>query len=259
MQQSGNTYHIADHSYYVEHITEEDYDNRPTIVFLHDALGSVKSWKDFPINLCRSLKLNGLLYDRLGHGFSEPYQGVWKKGYMEKEAFDVLPAVLAKFNVQDPILLGISDGGSIALLYATQYDQVTALISIAGHIKVEQETRLGVQQTIQEPINSKLISGLEKYHSDGASELLYRWQSTWTSASFADWDITKYLGQIKAPSLILQGEADGYATFQHCYDIAAGIGTNAKAKILPNCAHFPTQDQPIVIIELVREFLNPLL
>lgn len=259
MQRTEGTFEIAGQSYYVENIFSESSAHKPTIVFLHDALGSVRGWKTFPITLCESIGLNGFLFDRLGHGFSDGYPGSWQKGYMEREAFEVLPAILANFNIRNPILLGISDGGSIALLYASQNSDVTALISIAGHIKVEKKTQIGVAATIQEPTKSKLTSGLKKYHGDGATQLLSRWQSTWTSDSFADWDISNCLGTIKAPSLILQGEDDAYATAQQCYDIASGIGPQAQAHILSDCGHFPTRDKPSITTELIREFLNSFL
>ena len=178
---------------------------------------------------------------------------------MEREAFEVLPAILEHCQIQNPILLGISDGGSIALLYASLHPETIALISIAGHIKVEKQTQIGVAATTKEPTNSNLKNGLEKYHGEGAADLLSRWQSTWTSGSFADWDISDCLKDIEAPSLILQGEDDQYATIQHCHDIASGIGSQAKATILPNCGHFPTRDQPNVTLELIQKFLNPLL
>ena len=259
MKRTDGTYEIAHHSFYVKNIVDSNYSHKPTIVFLHDALGSAESWNTFPSEVCRSLELNGLLYDRLGYGRSAAYYGSWQKGYMEVEAFEILPQILSHFHLRNPILLGISDGGSIALLYASRHSQLTALISIAGHIMVEEKTKNAIAVTAKEPLNSKLAAGLQKYHGNQTSSLLTRWQSTWLSEGFATWDITDCLAQIKVPSLVMQGEEDQYASSQQCYDIGLGIGSSATAKIIKGCGHFPTKEKPQETIELIDKFLRPLL
>jgi pimeloyl-ACP methyl ester carboxylesterase len=233
--------------------------NLPTLLFLHDALGCVASWKDFPFQLCEALSCHGLLYDRLGHGASDASPNIWKKGYLEYEAKEVLPEIISHFGLLNPILLGLSDGGSIALLYGTQESSCKAIISIAGHMQVEAITQQAVAATRAEPMNSRLRSGLGRYHGEKAEALLGNWQRVWTSQTFANWDMSKKLCNIDCPVMLIQGEKDAFATPRQASSMAEHIGKNARLHLLPGLGHFPTKEAPGAMLSLLTTFLNPLI
>jgi pimeloyl-ACP methyl ester carboxylesterase len=223
------------------------------LIFLHDALGCSESWKEFPTQLCDKMETAGFLYDRLGHGKSDSLDIQWSKGYLEAEA-DFLREIIVSQVFTNFVLVGSSDGASIALLYAAKYQDCRAVISIAGHAKVEEATTTGIRNTLKN--SEKIILQLEKYHSDKTVLLFQNWHNCWLSKSFNNWNIEKKLIKIKCPSLILQGEKDEYATQEHCTEIAKKIGTTAMSIIVENCGHFPHKENPSLISQTIYSFLN---
>ena len=210
----------------------------PVLVFLHEALGSMALWKTFPKDLCQICGFNGLLYDRQGHGHSDPMSLPRPSDYLEIEAWHYLPELLDQMEIEKPILFGHSDGGSIALLYAAKHP-VSALITEAAHIYIEPETIQGIKLALEQMQTNNLKTKLARYHGGKTEILISAWAETWLSEPFQKWDISEYLPQIYAPTLLLQGKSDEFATAQQLYDIEEMTGGNAKALLLDDCGHIP--------------------
>ena len=228
----------------------------PTLVFLHDALGCIESWNDFPKQLCKALKMNGLIYDRLGHGKSDVSQDTRPLDYLEREALEVLPQVLEATNIDRPLLVGSSDGGSIALIYGSHHNHVEAIISIAAHIKVEDITVEGVKETFVKLSSTSAIQKLEALHGDKTLRLIHDWADIWLSPNFKRWNMTSQLKNITCPTIVLQGENDLYATPQHAQDIANAIGENAICKFIVESGHFPYLEKPEIVTQIIKDFIS---
>ena len=209
---------------------------RPTLVFLHDALGSVEQWKSFPETLCAATGLNGLVFDRLGHGKSDPNMSSRAPQYMHDEALDVLPVVLKSMEIEKPILIGHSDGGSIALIYAAEFNPA-AIICMAAHAFVEEKTLQGIKEA--QHLKAFLLEKLIKYHEEKTGLLFEQWAGTWLHPNFASWNIEALLPKIKCSTLILQGSEDEYASGDHPVRIKHAIGPHAKYFLLEDCGHIP--------------------
>lgn len=226
------------------------------LVFLHDALGSIASWKAFPQLLCSKLKMSGLIFERVGHGKSSVSSKPRPLDYLEKEAREVLPFVLSHFKIENPILIGCSDGASIALLYGAHHPDPVAIVSIAGHIKVEEITIEGIKKSLKK---LKKISSFEKLaalHGNKTEALIQAWTKVWLSEDFRHWDISAQLQGIQCPTLILQGANDPYATQQHAKDLALAIGQQAKVIILEELGHFPHLERAEEVAAIIKNFFR---
>ncbi len=231
--------------------------SEPILVFLHDALGSAESWKDFPEICVKQTGLPAILYSRAGHGNSCGEPTNWSKGYLEEET-EILDRLLDHLKVKCPILIGSSDGGSIALLYAAAHP-VKAIVCLGAHYFVEEKTTLGVLKTRREPANSRLRQALEKYHGPHTDALVDSWQGLWCSEGFSLWNISRELSKIPCPALILQGEEDAYALPSHARELAKMIGEKAAFGLIKNCGHFPHKEQPKPSINLIENFIKAIL
>lgn len=232
-------------------------DDAPVLVFLHDALGSIEQWKSFPEKICNRTGCQGIVIDRYGHGGSSVDKSApLPTDFLEREAED-LHEILHHLDIQNPILIGSSDGGSIALIYGVVHS-AKAIISMAGHYFNEDATRDGVQAMKKDSIKEKIISGLEKYHGDRAAKLVEAWQEVWTSDRFRDWSIASSLDKISCPVLVLQGYDDNYATDYHAISLCEKIGANADCHLIEG-GHFPHLDNEEKAIEITAKFLQKLL
>ena len=232
---------------------------RPTLVFLHDALGSVEGWKDFPEKLCDQLQLNGLVFDRKGHGRSEDFEGSYDVDYMKRQAEEVLPEVLNRFNIHNPVFIGHSDGGTIALLYEAAFQHSIALVSIAAHMKVEDITRQGIREAVQFFNGDGVMERLEKYHDGKGEQLVRNWEEIWLSEEFGKWNIGKDLESISCPCLIIQGSSDEYATIGHAEEIGRSIGDSAEVVLLDGLKHFPQREDPEKVIKEINRFITKMI
>ncbi|MEO0877142.1 MAG: alpha/beta hydrolase, partial [Bacteroidota bacterium] len=206
----------------------------PTLVFLHDSLGCIQTWRDFPHELATQTGCNYLIYDRLGHGASSSHpQGRRRQqGYLEAEA-DILIDLLQRLHVSQPLLFGHSDGASIALIAAAQNgNNIKGLILEAPHIFVEDITLEGVHKTRENYPGGILKQLLTKYHGDKTDDVFYAWADTWLSAGFRTWNIEHLLPQISCPCLIVQGEQDEYGTMWQLEGIANSISGAAKVEVI---------------------------
>jgi pimeloyl-ACP methyl ester carboxylesterase len=228
----------------------------PTFVFLHDALGCIKSWRDFPESLCRALQYNGVVYDRLGHGKSSSVVKERPLDYLDREAKEILPFIIKELKVEKPILVGCSDGATMALLYGTLNRKCTGIVSIAGHIKVEEITLEGIKKNISKLQSTAYLRRLQDLHGDKAEKLLNDWSRTWLSPAFRNWDVKRALQKITCPTLVIQGREDEYATVQHCREIAEAVGSSCVCVLLDHCGHFPHLEKSKEVLALIQDFLT---
>lgn len=251
---------IAGVQLWVEQLRYSEDASRPSLIFLHEALGSVALWKGYPALLCEALQCNGVVYDRMGHGLSSPFNKKREHNYLEIEAVVYLRGLIEELGLEKPILVGHSDGGTIALIYAAHYpDQVRGIITEAAHIYVEDVGSGSMQRAIHQFEHTIFKEKLAKYHGEKTEALFYAWVDTWTSASFSTWNIKEQLDAINCPALILQGAEDEYATQQHMWDIAKGIGEHAKGVLIENCGHIPHLQAQAETLALSKDFIDAML
>ena len=226
----------------------------PTVVFLHEGLGSVALWKDFPERLCRALGLRGLVYSRYGYGSStaRPLDQPLGPDFMHYEATAVLPALLAQLGIHRPWLFGHSDGASIALLHAAHRGaDLSGIIVAAPHIMVEEIGLASIRQARAAWLDGPLRDRLAPYHLD-VDSAFRGWNDIWLDPAFAGWDIREEVATITVPVLAIQGEQDEYGTLEQVVGIKRLV-PHARLCILPQCGHSPHRDQAEqVIAESVR-------
>ena len=229
--------------------------NNLTIIFLHDGLGSIATWKDFPLEIKERTGCNILIYSRLGMGGSDPLKISRKINYMHIEAIKTLPQICKIFNIHKPILLGYSDGASIAIINAGSGFKSKALILEAPHVFVEPISIKGAKQTIIQWKNGNLKDKLSKYHEhvDSAFE---GWSNAWISKEFKKWNIECFLNKINIPTLILQGKEDEFGTLEQVEKIKSSIKGYCKSIILDNCSHNLNKDRKHTVINKICEFIN---
>lgn len=237
----------------------KNYPDRPTIVFLHDSLGCIQLWRDFPEKLAEATQCNLLMYDRLGYGESDPMLTPDRgNDYLEKEA-GVLNKLLNTLNIDDAILFGHSDGGSIALITAAKYpDKVKAVISEAGHLFAEEITISGIKEAIQQYKTTNLKERLEKYHGNKVDFLFRAWTETWTNPEFRKWNIEHFLAAIQCPVLVIQGEADEYGSIEQVQKTINGVSGKAQKHILQGIGHTPHKEAPEDTLQAAKDFIGSL-
>lgn len=235
------------------------YEEGPVIVFLHDALGSVAQWKDFPDKISGILGVSGLVYDRHGHGKSEPSPfGARTTTYLEDEAVVCFRALVEQLVPKRKlILVGHSDGGSIALIAsAILPDYVIGTVSIAGHVFLEGVAHQGISQMKEIYETTDMRQKLSLFHGGKTDSLFYAWANTWLSPPFRDWSITHWLPDIACPVLVIQGAEDEYATVDHVAAIMNGIQGPSQSWIVPNCGHVPQKHHSAETISAIVTFYH---
>lgn len=234
----------------------DDHSHAPVMVFLHEGLGSVALWKDFPDQLCARLGMRGLVYSRPGYGRStpRPQDEAWAPDFMHRQARDVLPALLQTLGVEHPWLFGHSDGGSIALLYAASFPASPAgVIVVAPHIVVEDISISSIAQARSAYVSQGLRARLARYHDD-VDSAFFGWNDIWLSPDFRDWTIEAELMRIRCPLLALQGEDDEYGTLRQITGIRDRLPATELVAI-PHCGHSPHRDQPEALVTAVEAFV----
>lgn len=229
---------VLDKRLHVQHIQPQHIDEKkPTLVFLHEGLGCIQLWKDFPTRVVAATGCTAIVYERQGYGLSDTLDLPRPDHYLEIEATTYLPELLQQLQIENPILIGHSDGGTIALQYAAQ-NSVKAIVGLAPHIKVEDITVAGIAAA--KTRSAEIIPKLKKYHGDKATTIFWAWPDTWLRPSYKLWNIAAILPKVTCPTLILQGEQDEFATPAHAHEMIAGINHEEKACIfLEDCGHVP--------------------
>jgi pimeloyl-ACP methyl ester carboxylesterase len=233
----------------------------PVLVFLHEGLGSVAMWRDFPARLCQAAGVRGLVYSRPGYGRSTPRPADqrWTPSFMHTQAQEVLPALLRALDVEparDALwLFGHSDGGSIALLYAAAFPQaLRGAIVLAPHIFVEDVSVTSIEQAREAYLETDLKQRLARYHDD-VDSAFWGWNDIWLDPAFRGWNIERDIATIRCPLLAVQGVDDEYGTLEQVRGIAR-IVPQARLLELAGCGHSPHKDQPRAVIEAAARFLR---
>ena len=234
----------------------------PIAVFLHEGLGSLAMWRDWPQSLCERLGMRGLVYSRPGYGWSTPraHDVKWPVDFMTAQARDILPALLDALAIdlrerRRMWVVGHSDGGSIALLYAALHpDALAGAVAIAPHVFVEDISVESIAQAKLLYETSDLRSKLSRYHAD-VDSAFNGWNDIWLNPAFRQWSITAELASIRVPLLAVQGHDDNYGTMAQIDTIAARV-PHAQLVKLDACGHSPHRDAPNALNEAIAAFVS---
>jgi pimeloyl-ACP methyl ester carboxylesterase len=227
----------------------------PALVFLHEGLGSVALWRDFPARLAAATGRRALLYSRAGHGQSYVPDAPRTPRFMHDEALDALPALLERHGIENPILVGHSDGGSIALIHAAQHP-VTGLVLLAPHVFVEDLSVASIAQARETFETSDLGERMARYHRD--PEATFRlWNDIWLAPEFRDWNIEDVLGGVRSPVLVIQGADDQYGTLAQIDAIEAGVRGRVTRAVL-DARHAPHLEAPEETLRVATAFVRSL-
>jgi pimeloyl-ACP methyl ester carboxylesterase len=232
-----------------------DRSDEPVVVFLHEGLGSVAMWRDFPQRFCDAIGRRGFVYSRPGYGRSTPRLASehWAADFMHEQAHDVLPALLETAGIARPWLFGHSDGGSIALLHAARHP-VAGVVAMAPHLFVEDVSIASIEKARQAYATTDLRARLARYHDD-VDSAFFGWNDVWLSPAFRRWNIESEVEGIAAPVLAIQGENDEYGTLAQVRALARHVaGTRLLA--LADCGHSPHRDQPEPLIHAAGRFIS---
>ena len=227
---------------------------RPPVVFLHEGLGSVAMWKDFPQRFCEAHGLRGFVFSRPGYGRStaRPRDAHWAPDFMHRQANEVLPALFAAVGIARPWLFGHSDGGSIALLHAASHN-VAGVIAVAPHLFVEDISIESIEQARDAYETTDLRARLARHHDDPDSAFR-GWNDAWLNPAFRSWNIERDIETIRCPVLALQGEDDVYGTLEQIRAIARRL-PKTRLLAIPRCGHSPHRDQPQTLTHEAGRFI----
>jgi pimeloyl-ACP methyl ester carboxylesterase len=240
----------------------------PVLVFLHEGLGCVALWRDFPDQVAHATGLPALVYSRIGYGGSSPCALPRPLTYMHEEGEAVLPDLLAALGIQSHILVGHSDGASIALIYAgspkaiAARDGLRGVAVLAPHTFCEEVSVTSIRAAGKAYAEGDLRARLTKYHGDNVDCAFRGWCDAWLDPAFMRWNIEGYVDRIGVPVLVIQGEDDEYGTAAQVDSIArragSGSGGGAETLLLPACGHSPQRDQPAATLKALAAFASRL-
>ena len=233
-------------------------DGKPVLVFLHEGLGCIALWRDFPETLCRELGLRGFVYSRAGYGGSEPCDLPRPVSFMHHEGQVVVPQVLDAAGIKKAILIGHSDGGSITLVHAGSdtSGRICALVTLAAHVFNEDISVKSIQAAKVAYDEGDLRQRLQKYHGHNVDCAFRGWNDVWLHPDFLNWNIEAFLPGIKAPALVLQGADDPYGTQKQVEAIVDGIGAEAQKHIIADCGHSPHLEQREETLQQIITFVD---
>jgi pimeloyl-ACP methyl ester carboxylesterase len=239
---------------YVFHKVERP--GAPVIVMLHEGLGALSLWRNFPKKLSDILNCSVFVYSRHGYGYSDFIDEEFDTQYMHREAISILPQLLSHFEINNPILYGHSDGASIALIHASLADtRVKGLILEAPHVFVENISLDGLKAARDAFEKGGLKESLAKHHCE--PERIFRyWSNIWLSSNFLSWNIVSCVSDIRCPTLLIQGEQDAYGTLSQIDTIMKNIPSNCEKKILPAIGHSPHRETSELVLQSVQSFIN---
>jgi pimeloyl-ACP methyl ester carboxylesterase len=228
---------------------------KPTIVMLHEGLGSVSMWRDFPEQLAGITNCGVLAYSRYGYGRSDALREPRTVEFMHHEAEIVLPDLLKQAGIEHPILLGHSDGASICILHAAAFPEIPrAVILEAPHVFVEEVTISSIAKIREEYGKSHLRAKLARHHQH-PDEMFHGWTDIWLNPSFRKWNIEQRLAEVRCPVLVFQGHGDEYGTAAQVAALERRVAHH-ETLMLPNCGHSPHRDQPNATLEAIAKFVR---
>ena len=229
----------------------------PELVFLHEGLGSVSHWKDFPRRVAEATGCPVTVYSRYGSGNSDVLNEPRAVTYMHDEALGSLPELLSQLGINDPILIGHSDGGSIAIIYAGAHDRVRGLVLLAPHVFVEDLSVASIAEAKVKFETTNLREKLARHHQDG-DRTFWGWNDIWLNPDFRSWNIEECLPRITCPTLVIQGLDDQYGTMAQVEAIRKRSGGPVEVLALEECRHSAQRDQPEKVLEAICTFVDNL-
>ena len=233
---------------------------KTTLVFLHEGLGSTSMWRDFPEKLADATGYRTFVFSRFGYGQSHPCRLPRPIRFMHDEGLTVLPEVLKSARIYNYVLIGHSDGGSIALIHAGGLPAkgLRGVITEAAHVFCEELTIQSIQKAKTAFLNGNLRRQLEKYHGANTDTAFWGWNDVWLHPDFIKWNIERYLPKIRVPVLAIQGEDDNYGTQAQIMAIAHQAGAGAETVMLSACGHSPHRDQEAETLRVMIHFIRRL-
>ena len=233
--------------------------DRTTLVFLHEGLGCIEMWRDFPQRVCDATMCTGIVYDRTGYGKSSKWPADPGVRYMEIEADEVLPRLLDAAGIEDCVLVGHSDGGTIALNYAARDPEILrAVVTIAAHALNEPVCVEAIRRAREAYATTDLRQRLLKYHGDNVDGAFHLWSDAWVTAGFEPMDANGRLPGVLVPVQAIQGEDDDYGSELQLGIIAGKVGGYCETRLLPDCGHSPHLQQPGPVAAEIARFVAPL-
>jgi pimeloyl-ACP methyl ester carboxylesterase len=250
--------HVAGHRLEVAHRPPQAPD-APSIVFLHEGLGSARQWKDFPARLSSRTGSGFLAYSRWGYGGSDARPRPWPADFLEDEALVVLPGVLAAAGITRPVLFGHSDGGTIALMYAAAVPGgARGIISEAAHVMLEEVGVQGITRARDRFLRGDLRARLHRQHGEHVEDTVLGWTENWLRPELREWDIRARLRGVRCPVLVIQGRDDEFGTLDQVDAIVDHVGGPAEKLILDDCGHIPHRERPREVLEAAARFMERL-
>lgn len=228
------------------------------LVFLHEGLGSVSHWKDFPELVAEATGCGVTVFSRYGSGKSEVLSEARDVRYMHDEGLKVLPELLEKLEIEDPILIGHSDGASIAIIHVGANDQVRGLVLLAPHVFVEDLSVTSIAEAKEKFQTTNLPEKLARHHRD-AERTFWGWNDIWLHPEFRSWNIEEYLPRIKCPVLVIQGFEDQYGTVKQVEAIQRQCLGPVETLLLADCRHSPQRDQKEATLKAIAGFVEKIL
>jgi pimeloyl-ACP methyl ester carboxylesterase len=232
-----------------------DVERQHTLVFLHEGLGCVSLWRDFPDKVARRLGAPALVYSRFGYGGSDGLEGKRRPDFMHEEALQYLPRLLDSLAIERPLLIGHSDGASIALIHAAEAGRdVAGLVLMAPHVFVEDVSVRSIARIRKKYQGGDLKTRLSRHHVH-VDDAFLGWADAWLNPAFRDWSIKKLAGRLETPILLIQGLADEYGTLAQIDAIAARAKGPVERLVLEKCGHSPHRDCEAQVIDAIVEFV----
>ena len=230
---------------------------RPPLVFLHEGLGSIRQWRDFPAKVAAATGCRALVYDRYGYGQSDVLREQKRDvSFMHDEGLTSLPALLAALRIQNPVLIGHSDGASIALIHAGANHPVRGVVAMAPHVFIEPLCLSSIVAAAEQFETTDFAEKLGRYHRD-ARKTFYGWADVWLDKDFKSWDIRDdFLPQIRCPVLAIQGYDDIYGTMAQLDDLARRVKGPCELLKLRDCGHAPFREQPEKTLDAIARFVE---
>jgi pimeloyl-ACP methyl ester carboxylesterase len=229
----------------------------PTLVFLHEGLGCVAMWRDFPAKLSKATGCGAFVYSRLGYGRSDPCQLPRSIRFMHDEGLQVLPELVKIAGIREFIIVGHSDGGSIAIIYAGSMPKASlrGIITEAAHVFCEDITIESIKKAKDAYLNGDLRGRLQRYHGNNYDCAFWGWNDVWLHPDFVHWNIEDYLPGINVPVLAIQGEDDAYGTRAQVEAIRRQTTSDTDVLMLPDCGHVPHLQQEARTLEAMTQFI----